>query len=71
MRTILNFLKLLPVMDVFKRLFGIVVFVLMTLAYAVIGVSALDVGNLILGYGALVVAPIGLLGVVFAARGDI
>ena len=71
MRTILNFLKLLPVMDVFKRLFGIVVFVLMTLAYAVIGVSALDVGNLILGYGAMVVAPIGLLGVVFAARGDI
>jgi hypothetical protein len=71
MRTILNFLKLLPVMDVFKRLFGIVVFVLMTLAYAVIGVSALDVGNLILGFGALVVAPIGLLGVVFAARGDI
>jgi hypothetical protein len=58
-------------MDVFKRLFGIVVFVLMTLAYAVIGVSALDVGNLILGYGAMVVAPIGLLGVVFAARGDI
>ena len=71
MRTILNFLKLLPVMDVFKRLFGIVVFVLMTLAYAVIGISALEVGNLILGYGALVVAPIGLLGVVFAARGDI
>ena len=71
MRTILNFLKLLPVMDVFKRLFGIVVFVLMTLAYAVIGISALEVGNLILGFGALVTAPIGLLGVVFAARGDI
>ena len=58
-------------MDVFKRLFGVVVFALMTLAYVVIGVSALDVGNLILGYGALVVAPIGLLGIVFAAPGDI
>ena len=58
-------------MDVFKRLFGVVVFALMTLAYVVIGVSALDVGNLILGYGALVTAPIGLLGIVFAARGDI
>jgi hypothetical protein len=57
MRTILNFLRLLPV--------------LMTLAYAVIGISALEVGNLILGFGALVTAPIGLLGVVFAARGDI
>jgi hypothetical protein len=43
----------------------------MTLAYAVIGISALEVGNLILGFGALVTAPIGLLGVVFAARGDI
>jgi hypothetical protein len=58
-------------MDVFKRLFGVVVFALMTLAYVVIGVSALDVGNLILGFGALVTAPIGLLGIVFAARGDI
>ena len=58
-------------MDVFKRLFGVVVYALMTLAYVVIGVSALDVGNLILGYGALVVAPIGLLGIVLAARGDI
>jgi uncharacterized membrane protein YuzA (DUF378 family) len=39
-------------MDVFKRLFGVVVFALMTLAYVVIGVSALDVGNLILwGFG--------------------
>ena len=58
-------------MNVFKRLFGVVVFALMTLFYVVLGVSALDVGNLILGYGALVVAPIGLLGVMFAARGDI